>query len=336
MRPRSLAPLAVALGIALSSTAIVARADEPAPSPERIKAAAEEFDRGRRAYLAKEFENAAVHFENAFRDAPRAETLRLAIRARREAKQVARAATLAAVAEARYASDAATAQLAKETLESAAPTLQEYDVECASPCSVTADGRVVSQSDAAAHRIFLDPGPHDLGIGFSQGSVAKKVDAKKGAKETLAFAAPAAPPEPAPEPVRPRPAAPGDAPPAEPKPSSGKPLGPVVFFVTAGITVAAGAATVWSGIDTQNNPGTDTVRRECAGKDESCPAYKEGKSNELRTNVLLGVTGAAAIATAVIGVFFTDWGGGRRAAAGPRPTFAVAPNAAGAGLAGRF
>ena len=39
-----------------------AYAQEAQPSPERIKAAAEEFDRGRRAYLAKDFEQAAVHF----------------------------------------------------------------------------------------------------------------------------------------------------------------------------------------------------------------------------------------------------------------------------------
>ena len=64
-------------------------------------------DRGRRAYLAKDFEQAAVHFENAYRDAPRAETLRLAIRARRDAKQLARAATLAAIAQQRYPDDAA-------------------------------------------------------------------------------------------------------------------------------------------------------------------------------------------------------------------------------------
>ena len=36
-------------------------------------------------------EEAAVHFESAFRDAPRAETLRLAMRARRDAGQLARA-----------------------------------------------------------------------------------------------------------------------------------------------------------------------------------------------------------------------------------------------------
>ena len=291
-----------------------ARAEDGQPSPERIKSAAEEFDRGRRAYLAKDFEQAAVHFESAFRDAPRAESLRLAIRARKEAKQLARAATLAAIAHQKYASDAPTAQLATQILDEAGPALAEYDITCApSECAVTADGRVVSQSDALEQRIFLDPGPHDLGIGFKTGSVAKHVDARRGAREPLAFEAP---PDTA---TSPPPTTTGTAPPPPrpppPPPASHKPLGPVVFFVAAGVTAAAGAATIASGIDTVNNPGSATVRQQCAGKDDTCPAYQEGRSAQLRTNILLGATIGAAVVTTVIGLFFTDWSGGDRARA---------------------
>jgi hypothetical protein len=272
------------------------------PSAERIKSAAEEFDRGRRAYLAKDFEQAAVHFESAFRDAPRAESLRLAIRARKEAKQLARAATLAAIAQQKYASDAPTAQLAKETLDEAKPALAEYAVTCTpTECSVTADGRVVSQSDALEQRIFLDPGPHDLGISFKTGSLARHVDSKKATKEALSFEAPAAAPPPPPPPPT------DTAPPPPPPPPSTKPFGPVVFFIAGGITAAAGAATIISGVDTVNNPGTDAVKQQCAGKDDSCPAYKDGRSAQLRTNILLGATIGAAAITAVIGLFFTEW-----------------------------
>lgn len=283
-------------------------AQDAQPSPERIKAAAEEFDRGRRAYLAKDFEQAAIHFENAYRDAPRAETLRLAIRARRDAKQIARAATLAAIAQARYPDDAASMQFAKETLDSAAPQLHEYDIDCSSECAIAADGRVVSQSDALHHRIFLDPGAHDLGVSFGEGrSTEKKVDAKKGGKETLSFEAPPpakveTPPPPPPDPNRDKP------PPQAPPPKvEDKPFGPLVFFVGAGLTAAAGGATIWSGIDTQSSPGTDAVRRECAGKDESCPLYAEGKDKELRTNILLGGAIGLGVVTAVVGLFFTQW-----------------------------
>lgn len=279
-----------------------ARADEP-PSAGRLKSAAEEYDRGRRAFLADDFDTAAVHFENAYRDAPRAETLRLAIRARRKGKQLARAAILAAVAQQRYPDDAPTAQLAKETLADAAPQLNEYLIECNADCAIAADGRVVSQSDAQKHRIFLEPGSHELGVSFKQGGVSKHVDARRGAKDSLSFEAPPAPVTP---PVVVTPPVTPPVVPEQPAPSD-KPFGPAVFFIAAGVTVALGAGTVLSGIDTKNNPGVDAVRLACAGKDTSCPEYQDGKSKETRTNVLLGVTLGAAAITGVIGLFFTQW-----------------------------
>lgn len=310
--------LGACAALAASAVAPSAHAEEP-PSADRLKSAAEEYDRGRRAFLADDFEGAAVHFESAFRDAPRAETLRLAIRARRKAKQLGRAASLAAIAQQRYPGDAPTAQLAKETLDEAAPALHEYLVECNAECAITADGRVVSQSDAQKHRIYLEPGPHELGVSFKAGGVAKHVDAKRGGKDTLAFEAPP-PPKVVEEPVAGGGGAAGREGPRGEDARSGagtgtatrmgpasKPLGPVVFFVGAGLTLAVGAATVLSGIDTKNNPGVDAVRRACAGKDESCPEYQDGKSAETRTNVLLGVTLGAAVVTGVLGIFFTQW-----------------------------
>jgi hypothetical protein len=300
--------LASAVLIAAALAAAPAHGQDAPPSPERIKAAAEEFDRGRRAYLAKDYENAAIHFENAYRDAPRAETLRLAIRARRDAKQIARAATLAAIIQARYADDAASMQYAKETLDAAAPQLHEYTIDCNVECAIAADGRVVSQSDAQHHRVFLEPGTHTLGVSFGEGrSVARKIDATRGGKESLSFEAPPAPkaetpPSPPSDPNRDK------TPPPPPPPNvEEKPFGPLVFFVGAGLTAVVGGAAIWSGIDTQDSPGTDAVHRECAGKDESCPLYQEGQDKELRTNVLLGTTIGLAVITGVIGVFFTQW-----------------------------
>lgn len=288
----------VLAGVALCLLAVcpAARAQDPQPSAARIKAAAEEFDRGRRAYLAKEFEQAAGHFENAYRDAPSKETLRLAIRARRDAKQPARAATLAAVAQEKYGNDAVTVQLAKETLAETSRALSEYDVECSTPCTIAADGRVVSQSDALRHRVFLDPGEHDLGVSFQQGgSLSKHVESKKGTATPLAFEPPRTTSTPSPmiETSASRP--------------TQKPLGPVVFFAAAGLTVAAGAATIVSGIATENDPGPDAVRRQCAGQGPSCPLYQQGQDAETRTNILLGVTIGAAVATAAIGLLFTQW-----------------------------
>jgi phosphotransferase system HPr-like phosphotransfer protein len=293
-RARTLATLAVIL---VSSAPAIGQ--EAQPSAERIKAAAEEFDRGRRAYLARDYEQAAGHFENAFRDAPSKETLRLAIRARRDAKQHARAATLAAVAQDRFAADPQTAQLAKEVLAESARDLAELAIECAAPCTIAADGRVVSQADGVRHRIFVEPGAHDLGVSFQQGaSTTRHLEAKKGTSTPLAFEPP---PAPKPPPEAPKP------PPETAPPVATKPLGPAVFFVAGGLTVALGAATVVSGIATESDPGPDAVRRECAGKGESCALYQEGQDAETRTNVLLGVAIGAAVVTGVIGLFFTQW-----------------------------
>src|SRR6185503_5462129 len=86
------------------------------PDAERLKIAAEEFDAGRRAFKVKDFENSAVHFENADRDAPSPEALQSAMRARKEAGQMARAATLAALALSRYPNDKAVVDFAKQVL----------------------------------------------------------------------------------------------------------------------------------------------------------------------------------------------------------------------------
>jgi len=300
---RSRAVLLVACAAVPAVWGSAAHADEVQPSAERIKAAAEEFDRGRRAYLAKDFEQAAGHFENAFRDAPSKETLRLAIRARRDAKQPARAATLAAVAQERYPSDAQTVQIAKETLAVTSPELSEYVVRCAAPCAIAADHRVVSQADALEHRIYLDPGAHELGVSFQQGgSLSRRVEAARGTSTPLAFEPPPPAPSPGASSVE------GEKPPPPPmEKAKEKPVGPAVFFIASGVTVAVGAATIVSGIATQNDPGPDAVRRECAGQGVSCPLYQAGQDAETRTNILLGATIGAAVVTGVLGLFFTQW-----------------------------
>jgi hypothetical protein len=297
-----------------------------APAPERIRSAAEEFDKGRRSFLAKEFEQAALHFENAYRDAPRAESLRLAIRSRREARQLARAATYAAMALERYADDAPTVQLAKDVLAEASPASHDLTVECRSACSLTEGGRVLSDGDAVRHRVFLDAGPHAIGVAFAQGAVTLDVVARPGGRDVFPVSSP-------PERVSPPPPV-APSKPATPFAARGnKPFGPVVFFVAAGVTLAVAGATVASGIDTQNNPGADAVRRECAGKDETCPLYQQGLQSELRTNILFGVTGGAALATTVVGLLFTRW---TSASAAVVPALGATATGGTAGLSGRF
>jgi hypothetical protein len=113
-----------------------------------------------------------------------------------------------------------------------------------------------------------------------------------------------------------------------------------------GLTAVAVGVTVWSGIDALNNPGQSAVKRDCASLREACPEYQQGIDAQRRTNVLLAVTGTIGVATAVIGLFFTDWqrsehAPGGAAAAAERARLRIEPSVTlgsltGAALKGTF
>jgi hypothetical protein len=319
----------------------VSLASEPGPSVDRIKSAAGEYDAGRRAFTEKHFEEAAVHFENAYRDAPNAQTLRSAMRARRQAGQLARASTLAALAQLKYASDAPTAAASRETLAEAEPKLQRVTVACDPECGIASDGRIATIEDGVKHTLYLEAGSHAVVVSWAgDRSKELRVDAKAGGKQDLALAAPPMPVAPPPPPVatvapQPSGALPG-APPAPPAPE--KPLPPAVFFAGLGLTVASAAVLVWSGIDTVNNPGVDAVRAQCINQGESCAAYQTGRSAQLRTNVLIGVTAGVFAITGVVGLLFTRWTPRAKEplAAALSPSFALSPQGGAMGLSGAF
>lgn len=310
-----------ALGVAAST----ALADET-PSADRIKAAAEEFDAGRRAYNAKDYEGAATHFENADRDAPAPEAVRNAIRARSDAKQSARAATLSAAALSRYPNDKVTSKLAKQVLSASEKQLHKLQVQCTPACTLLLDGKLAPLPEATSLVVYLDPGSHRVSAGWSDDRHREQsVEAQAGKDSSLRFEAP---PRPQPPPKETATATASAAPTAvEPPPPSGK-LPPLVFYSAAGVTAVLGGLTIWSTLDMRSDPGREKVRRDCAGKTASCPTYQDALSKQSRTNVLLAVTGGVAVATGVI-AYFTDWAG--RPAASPesaarravRPSLAV-------------
>lgn len=97
-------------------------------------------------------------------------------------------------------------------------------------------------------------------------------------------------------------------PPAEPAPKAASGLSPAWFFVGLGATALAGAGAIASGADTASKHGA-FVRAGCPGPmhGDCNAAASDGKAAEIRTNVLLGVTGALAAATAVMGVGLVRW-----------------------------
>ena len=345
MRLRNYVSALVLAGTAIAPLA-TAFAQSAAPNPEKLTAAAEEFDAGRRAYKQRDFLRAASHFENAFRDSPSAPAIRMAIRARQEAGDRARAATLCVRAQSLYSEDRETAALAQKVLREDTPKLQKVTVSCDLACTVVLDGKIVREDALASQILFTDPGTHELVAGWSQNrSESKSVAAKEGGAVVLEFQAP-------PEPIASQPAAPPVAPPVSSAPSGIssantlevdglRTLPPIVFWVAAGVTVAVSGATLWSGLDTRANPGPDTVRARCAGLGTSCPEYQDGLSKERRTNYLLAGTAVGVVSTAAIGLLFTDWHRGSSHAGVEResrivPFVDVASGGAGLSAAGRF
>jgi hypothetical protein len=294
-----MAKLRFAMGLVLMAPTAMAAGQ----SAERIKSAAAEYDAGRRAFQDGKYEEAAVHFENAYHDAPNAQTLRNAIRARKQNNQLARAASLSLLAQDRYSDDEATMQVAKDVISEASPKLFRLTVSCTPECGVAADGRALSLEDAKRFAFFLQPGPHNVVVSWP-GDRTKTLDVK--AKEGLAleqtFEAPPMPINVLPDNQRNQ-VTPQQ--PVEPPPSV-KPFGPAVFITMLSLTAVSSGILIWSGVDTLNNPGPDAVKAGCVGQGTACALYQQGLDNQTRTNVLIGVTGGLGLLT-FISVFLTQW-----------------------------
>jgi hypothetical protein len=308
------------------------------PTPQQIKTAAEEFDRGVKAAQAGNFDEAAAHFEAADREAPSPDALKAAIRARRDAKQGARAATLAALALARHASNQDLAAFAKGVLDQFSSGLHKVAVSCDPDCLLVVDNKLVPAEAAAKITLYLDPGPHAVAAGWGEKTQSKEITASAGGSSALSFS----PPKDAPPPA----SAPSAAPPpgTSAELSSANPpkggLPPAVAYVGIGLTVALGGASLWSGLDAQSNPGPDKVKEKCVGLGESCPEYKDGLSRQRRTNILLAATGGTAVLTVAVAAFLTNWSGSSSPASArtPRLVPGVSFDTTGATLhaAGRF
>jgi hypothetical protein len=277
------------------------------PTPEQVRLAAEAFDLGRQSYKDGRYTEAAEQFERADSSAPSATALELAIRSRDKAGDLDRAGTLASLALSLYPNDENIAKVAPDVITRAGADLYELSVTCTEPCEITDGTKVVHGNAASLRTLFLSAGTHNLRASFGPGRIeAKTVEATAGTSGSVEFAPPVKD-QPEPEEKPAAAAAPPQAPDeGEQKKSKGLP--PIVFWVGAGATAVAGGVSIWSGIDTVNNPGADRVKAECAAGDEKCKLYQDGRSKQARTNILLGVTGVLGVATAVVAAVAIDWG----------------------------
>jgi hypothetical protein len=310
--PRLLA--AVLLAAALSASPMARAAGEPTPT--QIREAAEAFDRGREAYKTEDWVTAAEQFERADSLAGSPTALEYAIRARDKAAQLDRAATLAALVVKRYPDETNLGKIATDVVQRARSGLFELSVSCAEPCDLAVGGKIVPGAADVQRTLYLPAGKVTIRAGFSgERAASTEVEATLAGQGQIAFEPPAAlvPVETTP-PID-QGAAKQPAAVASQKPRSG--WSPAVFWVGAGLTAVLGGTTIWSGIDTLNNPGKERVKRECAEGDTDCPVYQEGLAHQRRTNVLIGVTAGLGVATALVGVLATDWSGGDAAPEGP-------------------
>jgi hypothetical protein len=295
--------VAAVLGLTLLGTARTTFAQD-------VAAAANAFARAQKAELAGDHDSAAELYELADSLVPTPEALRSALRARRAAGQLGIAALDAEKLIRRYPDDKKSRELADATIDEAKHKLTRLEVKCRpKACGVVLDNAAASADTSETHVIYVEPGDHQVSATFGTDRTdPQPLQAKAGERAALTFNAPpehklalrATGPN-----ASTRPGAPG----GDFVPSSTGGLPPWVFATGAVVTVGVGAATLWSGLDVvqahdtyEGNLRTPTYNAQ--------QAYDNGKGLERRTNVLIGCTVAAAVATTIVGIF-TRWNGPR-------------------------
>jgi F0F1-type ATP synthase membrane subunit c/vacuolar-type H+-ATPase subunit K len=279
--------------IAICPLGSTARAD--------VSTAARAFADGQSAQLEGDYDHAAQSFELAFSNAPSKEALRSAVRARKLAGQLARAATLAEVLLVQYGSDTTSAKLAGEVIAEARLKLGRVTVTCSAKCSLAVDARAVSMPPAETLVLYLQAGHHTIEATFEDGrSAARELAAVTGANDELELEPPRQAAGPAPvQPEAKPPAAQAEHAGLRGPPPSG--LRPFVPLTGGAIAVGLAGVGIWSGFDT--NKAHDAYLQN-----PTHDAFTQGRSKQLRTNILLGSAIAVGLTSAVVAIWWTRWG----------------------------
>jgi hypothetical protein len=309
--------LAIATSIATSIPGrALAQTTPPAtpPTEEARRDAAKAFKEGVKAFAAKDYATAALRFEEADHLAPHPSAVWNLARSLDHAGQRARAAN----AYLRYLRDAPPdapdREEATRSLDALAQQLVRVDVTArAAFDTVLLDGHPIDPGT-----IYADSGPHTVEAHAADQVVRADATGVAGAFIPITLSLPPlAPPAPAPAPSAPPPVAPAPtptaistsaSPPPPPSPSHG--WSPVVFWISAGTTAALLGTAIGLGVDTLSFKN---------GTYDSAPAsqqpadYSNGVGRMNRTNILFGCAGAAAVFTAVTGIWLTSWHGSHAA-----------------------
>jgi len=284
MHPPFVRALCVAFALAVPISASAA--------DDSVARAKEAYDRGVRAHAAGDHRSAARAFAEADALAPSTASIEAALESAMKADDVVLGAELVERTSQRSV-DAAAAKVVDAAKKQFAGRTGKIRVECnfATRCLASVDG---AASDAW-HAIVVPIGAHSVVVQRDDERFDQLVDV--GAESVVVVRGPV--------PFR-REA----SPPQRDTSSAG--LSPVWFFVGVGVTAALGGMTVLSGLDTVHQHDRFASDGCSLGSTGPRPAdcdsrATDGQSAKTRTNVLLAVTGVAAIATAITGAFFVRW-----------------------------
>lgn len=266
----------------------------------------EQFELGARAFEQKDYASAIRHFE-------RAQALRphpvigfnLGLSLAAAGRLLDAVATLEAVIADPHA-DAALAERAKQESSRARSGLAEVRFHFKDPenTSIEIDG---VPRDSKPARIALDPGRHHVKVTSTGVPVYdEEVTLAPGERVELRLSARARAIDIVIVPQQRRAVRP---PPDAPKRTE-RGLSSAWFWGGVATTGLLAGATIVSGLDTLR--AHDEYEHDLAdlSQDEADARVEAGHDKELRTNVLLGATLVTATATAVLGAFFVDFGGG--------------------------
>jgi hypothetical protein len=277
---------------ALVAAALVAPVEARAADPDVAMARAA-YDRGARAYDAGKYALAAREFTVADELAPNPVALKYAIQA---ALKIDDPVLGMRLVERATQEGADLGTLVKEARDKFAKRVGRIVLTCPDgPCRARVDG------EPARSVAWVMPGPHAI-----EWEPSGRSTIPVGAGESVEVTGPSRASSngvSSPTPT----VSPTSSPPVE---NSGKGGGiePIWFWVGIGVTTIGLGATIASGADTLH-------QHTLFAAHPNATTQQDGQAAQLRTNVLLGLTGALAITTAGLGLFAVKWTDGNKAQA---------------------
>lgn len=286
---------AVALTVAMALFAPAAWADSA------MDRAAEAYDRAVEAQERGELERAAREFARADELVPSDVALEAALAAALRAGDARLAMELAD--RAGRTSEARVTALASDARRTMGPRVGRLRVACPLPCEVSIDGEAASPSGT----VWLLPGEHRVELSRGGGEAEIRVVQIEGGAQVDVAPTPSA--EPTSEPasrVEPQPETPRELPGGAE--ASARGISPWWLAGGAGVAAALGVGAGLAWADAQGRHDEFIAQGCVQVGSPSCSGIAEDGSAALtRTNVLLGATAVAVVATAVVAVVFVDW-----------------------------